>query len=199
MKSPDHDHITPRETFPITHHDNAETPKTLNNKKNLSVPAKRHSRLRSKSRSRSQSTPKTPKTIVDASENVDTSLKTSIDTSQNLKESELSTHLVKNKEVTDLHSDDNNSDILSENESERPSTQTLFELTTGRKRKERSPQETTNNPYKKINMGNTDIGNMKLEQQLTEEEAKDIESLSPELAKVTKILLRRNEHRFTEL
>ena len=30
-KSPDHDHITPRETFPIMHHDNAETPKTLNN------------------------------------------------------------------------------------------------------------------------------------------------------------------------
>ena len=48
-------------------------------------------------------------------------------------------------------------------------------------------------------MGDTDIGNIKLEQQLTEEEAKDIESLSPELAKVTKILLRRNEHQFTEL
>ena len=52
-KSPDQDAITPRETFPITHHDNAETPKTLNNRKNLSEPAKRHSRLRSKSRSRS--------------------------------------------------------------------------------------------------------------------------------------------------
>ena len=25
--------------FPIMHHDNAETPKTLNNRKNLSVPA----------------------------------------------------------------------------------------------------------------------------------------------------------------
>ena len=48
-------------------------------------------------------------------------------------------------------------------------------------------------------MGNTDIGNRKLEQQLTEEEEKEIESFSPELAKVTKILLRRNEHRFTEL
>ena len=47
-------------------------------------------------------------------------------------------------------------------------------------------------------MGDTDIGNMNLEQ-LTEEEAKDIESLSPELAKVTKILLRRNKHLFTEL
>ena len=91
-KSPDHDHITLRETFPIAHHDNAETPKMLNNQKNLSVPAKRHSRLRSKSRSRSRSTPKTPKKIVDASRNVDTSLETSIDTSQNLKDSEMSTH-----------------------------------------------------------------------------------------------------------
>ena len=108
-------------------------------------------------------------------------------------------NLVKCREVTDLHSDDNNSDILSENELERPSAQKLFELTPGRKRKERSPQETTNNPYKKINMGDTDIGNMKMEQELTEEEEKEIESLSPELAKVTKILLRRNEHRFTEL
>ena len=52
-KSPGHDRMTLRETFPITHHDNAETPKMLNNRKNLSVPAKRHSRLRSKSRSRS--------------------------------------------------------------------------------------------------------------------------------------------------
>ena len=95
-------------------------------------------------------------------------------------------NLVKSKEVTDLHLDNNKSDILNENESERPSAQKLLELTPGRKRKERSPQETTNNPYKKINMGNTDIGNMKLEQQLTEEEAKDIESLSPDLAKVTK-------------
>ena len=34
-KSPDHDHITPRETFPIRPHDNAETPKMLNNQKNL--------------------------------------------------------------------------------------------------------------------------------------------------------------------
>ena len=37
-------------------------------------------------------------------------------------------------------------------------------------------------------MGDTDIGKMKLEQQLTEEEAKDIESLSPDLAKVIHIL-----------
>ena len=107
--------------------------------------------------------------------------------------------LIKGKEVTDLHSDDNNSDIPSEHESESPSALKSFELTPGWKRKERSPQETTNNPYKKINMGNTDIGNRKLEQQLTEEEEKEIESLSPELAKVTKILLRRNEHRFTKL
>ena len=35
-------------------------------------------------------------------------------------------------------------------------------------------------------MGDTDIGNMKMEQELTEEEEKEIESLSPELAKVTK-------------
>ena len=108
-------------------------------------------------------------------------------------------NLIKSREVTELHSDDNNSDILSENESERPSAQKLFELTPRRKRKERSPQETTNNPYKKINMGDTDIRNMNLEQQLTEEEAKDIESLSPELAKVTKILLRRNEHLRTDI
>ena len=100
--------------------------------------------------------------------------------------------LIKGKEVTDLHLDDNNSDILSENESESPSALKSFKLTPGRKRKERSPQETTNNPYKKINMGDTDIGNRKLEQQLTEEEEKEIESLSPELTKVTKILLRRN-------
>ena len=108
-------------------------------------------------------------------------------------------NLIKNREVTEFHSDDDNSDILSENESERPSAQKLFELTPRRKRKERSPQETTNNPYKKINMGDTDIRNMNLEQQFTEEEAKDIESLSPELAKVTKILLRRNEHLQTDI
>ena len=91
-KSPYHNHRTPREMFPITHCDNAETPKTLNNPKNLSVPAKRHSRLRSKSRSRSQSTPKTPEKIVDASRSVDTSLERSIGTSQNLEKSEMSTH-----------------------------------------------------------------------------------------------------------
>ena len=107
--------------------------------------------------------------------------------------------LIKCNEVTDLHLDDNNSDIPSENESESPSALKSFELTPRQKRKERSPQEITNNPYKKINMGDTDIGNRKLEQQFTEEEEKEIESLSPELAKVTKILLRRNEHRFTKL
>ena len=52
-KLPGHDRMTLRETFPITHCDNAETTKMLNNQKNLSVPAKRHSRSRSKSRSRS--------------------------------------------------------------------------------------------------------------------------------------------------
>ena len=50
-------------------------------------------------------------------------------------------NLVKGKEVTDLHSDDNNSDIFSENESERPSAQKLFELTPGRKRKERNHKQ----------------------------------------------------------
>ena len=58
-------------------------------------------------------------------------------------------NLVKSKEVTELHSDDNNSDILSENESERPSAQKLFELTPRRKRKERSPQETHTTHTKK--------------------------------------------------
>ena len=48
-------------------------------------------------------------------------------------------------------------------------------------------------------MGHNTDEKRKLEQQLTEEEERDIDSLSPELAKVTKIQLRRNEHRFTEL
>ena len=52
-KSTYHDHRTPREMIPIMHCDNAKTPETLDNPKHLSVPAKRHSRLRSKSRSRS--------------------------------------------------------------------------------------------------------------------------------------------------
>ena len=48
-------------------------------------------------------------------------------------------------------------------------------------------------------MGDNTDKKRKLEQQLTEEEEREIDSLSPELAKVTKILLRRNEHRLTEL
>ena len=53
-------------------------------------------------------------------------------------------------------------------------------------------------PPQKINVGDSDE-KRKFEQQLAEEEEREIDSLSPELAKVTKILLRRNEHRFTEL
>ena len=48
-------------------------------------------------------------------------------------------------------------------------------------------------------MGDSSNQRKTLEQQLIEEEEKEIASLSPELAKVTKILLRRNEHKFTEL
>ena len=107
--------------------------------------------------------------------------------------------LVKDREVTDLHSDDNNSDIPSEDKLNSPSASRVISLTPERKRKERSPQEINNNPYQKINMGDTTDEKRKLEQQLAEEEEKEIDSLSPELAKVTKILLRRNEHRFTEL
>ena len=84
------------------HRDNAEWPKTLNNPKHLSVPARRHSRLRSrppcvpkyslerhsKSRSRSQSRSRTPKKSVDTSQNLDTSL----NTYQNLEGSERSMH-----------------------------------------------------------------------------------------------------------
>ena len=107
--------------------------------------------------------------------------------------------LIKDREVTDLYSDDNNSDIPSEDELKSLSASRVINLTPGCKRKERSPQEINNNPYKKINMGDTTDEKRKLEEQLAEEEEKEIDSLSPELAKVTKILLRRNEHRFTEL
>ena len=107
--------------------------------------------------------------------------------------------LIKDREVTDLYSDDNNSDIPSEDELNSLSASRVIKLTPGCKRKERSPQEINNNPYKKINMGDTTDEKRKLEQQLAEEEEKEIDSLSPELAKVTKILLWRNEHRFTEL
>ena len=100
--------------------------------------------------------------------------------------------LIKDRKVTDLHLDDNNCDIPSEDKLNSPSASRVINLTPGRKRKERSPQEINNNPYKKINMGDTTDEKRKLEQQLAEEEEKEIDSLSPELAKVTKILLRRN-------
>ena len=98
-----------------------------------------------------------------------------------------------------LHSEGYNSDILSEDELKSTSVSRVTNLTPGRKRKERSPQEANNNPQKKIDMGDNIEEKRKLEQQLIEEEEREIDSLSPELAKVTKILLRRNEHRFTEL
>ena len=107
--------------------------------------------------------------------------------------------LIKDREVTDLHSEDNNSDIPSKDELNSPSALRVTISTPGRKRKERSPQEANNNPQKKFNMGDNTDEKRKLEQQLTEEEEREIDSLSPKLAKVTKILLQRNEHRFTEL
>ena len=87
-KSPYHDRRT------IMHCDNVESPKRVNKPKHLRVPPKRHSRSRSKSRSRSRSRSrtKTPEKIVDASRSVDTSLERSIDTSQNLELSDMSTH-----------------------------------------------------------------------------------------------------------
>ena len=91
--------------------------------------------------------------------------------------------------MTDLHSEDNNSDIPSEDELNSSSASRVTNSTPGRKRKERSPQEANNNPQKKINMGDNTEEKRKLDQQLTEEEEKEIDSLSPELAKVTKILL----------
>ena len=106
--------------------------------------------------------------------------------------------LIKDREVTKLYSEDNNSDTQSEGEINSGSATRVTNTTPGCKRKERSPQEISNNPHKKINMGDTTDKKRKLEQQLAEEE-KEIDSLSPELAKVTKILLQRNEHRFTKL
>ena len=97
--------------------------------------------------------------------------------------------LIKDREVTDLHSEDNNSDIPSEDELNSSSASRVTITTPGHKRKERSPQEANNNPQKKINMGDHTDEKRKLEQQLTEEEEREIDSLSPELAKVTKILL----------
>ena len=106
---------------------------------------------------------------------------------------------MKDSSVTKLHSDDNNRDIPREDELNSTSATRVINVTPGCKRKERSPQEINNNSNKKINMGDSIDEKRKLEKQLLEQEEKDLESLSPELAKVTKILLRRNEHRFTEL
>ena len=97
--------------------------------------------------------------------------------------------LMKDREVTDLHSEGNNSDIPSEDKLNSSSASRVTSLTPGCKRKERSPQEANNNPKKQINMGDNIEEKRKLEQQLTEEEEREIDSLSPELAKVTKILL----------
>ena len=69
------------------HCDKTENLNTLINGKNLSVQVMSQSKSRSKSRSSSQSMPRRGKKIVDASRKVDTSLETSIDTSQNLNDS----------------------------------------------------------------------------------------------------------------
>ena len=61
--------------------------------------------------------------------------------------------LIKDREVTDLHLDGNNSDIPSKDELNSSSASRVTNLTPGCKRKERSPQEANNNPQKKINMG----------------------------------------------
>ena len=102
--------------------------------------------------------------------------------------------LLKDREVTKLNSEDNSA-IHSEEETTRESATRATDLTPGRKRKERSPQELIN-PHKKINMGDNIEEKLRLERQLYEEEEEAIKSLSPELAKVTKILLRRNDHKF---
>ena len=91
--------------------------------------------------------------------------------------------------MTELYSEDNNSDTQSEGERNSESATRVTNTTPGCKRKERNPQEISNNPHKKINMGDTTDEKRKLEQQLAEEEEKEIDNLSPELAKVTKILL----------
>ena len=77
--------------------------------------------------------------------------------------------LMKDREVTDLHSEDNNSDIQSEDDLNSSSASRVTNLTPGRKRKERGPQEANNNLQKKINMGDNTEEKRKLEQQLTEE------------------------------
>ena len=60
---------------------------------------------------------------------------------------------MKDREVTDLHSEGNNSDILSEDELNSTSASRVTNLTPGRKRKERSPQEANNNPSEKNQHG----------------------------------------------
>ena len=102
--------------------------------------------------------------------------------------------LIKDKEVSKLNSGDN-SDTYSEGETPIESAARTTNLTPRRKSKERSPQEPIN-PQKKINMGDNTEEKLRLERQLDEEEEEEIKSLSLELAKVTKILLRRNEHKF---
>ena len=71
--------------------------------------------------------------------------------------------LMKDREVTDLHSEGNNSDIPSEDELNSTSASRVTNLTPGRKRKERSPQEANNNPQEKINMGDNIEEKRKLE------------------------------------
>ena len=61
--------------------------------------------------------------------------------------------LLKDREVTGLNSEDNNSDTLSDDEIPFASATRAINLTPRCKRKERSPQESTINPHKKINMG----------------------------------------------
>ena len=98
-----------------------------------------------------------------------------------------------------MNSDDNISDLLSEEESTTTSVARPDRATLRQKRKERSPQETAQNLHKKINMGEDTKGWIRLEEQLDKEEEEELKSLSPELAKVTKILLRRNEQRFSAI
>ena len=108
--------------------------------------------------------------------------------------------LIKDREVTKVNPA-NNSTKQSVKETlieSATSATSATDLTSGRKRKERSPQELIN-PQKKINMGDNTEEKLRLERQLNEEEEEEIRSRSPELAKVTKILLRRNEHRFTAI
>ena len=105
--------------------------------------------------------------------------------------------LIKDREVNKSNPEDN-SDTYSEGEIRIESATKATNPTPGRNRKERSPQELIN-PHKKINMGDSTEEKLRLERQLDEEEEEEIKSLSPELAKVTKILLRRNEHKFTAI